>query len=155
MPQVANLLEQHYHDTEPNHRHHFLCGIAAALGATRLARFFDSGDEGGFVCKACGWHHEYAVYNEKMAVYASPVAPGAYRDFVGDDAALLDYREGAPNRADGFVVPSNQFLGLAAQRILRLVTEAEDTENTRRLSHFLGSYACTKCGEITQLSEAA
>jgi hypothetical protein len=81
-----------------------------------------------------------------MAIYARDPTPSAVRP--ADDKGLSDYKEGAPSRADGFVVPiaENNVLDARTASLLSLAKHAPSPEPALLLRHFVGSFVCGKCG---------
>ncbi|WP_346912230.1 hypothetical protein [uncultured Roseibium sp.] len=153
---IAELCRQAYENAEdPDEGRYFLSGAIAAMGDRNLARLLESGDEGSFECGNCAWQHEYIIFGRRMACYASPVEPcGTKARVPEDDRAMLDYREGAPTRADGFVLACE---GIANERpggrALQFVESKGDAENEHRLRLFMGRYLCRKCGSLKPLTK--
>jgi hypothetical protein len=124
---------------------YLLSGIAAADGLLSIARLLNYGDEGLLQCTSCSQDYEFIRFGERMAIYAgdptSAVRPA-------DDKGLSDYKEGAPSRADGFVVPiaENNVLDARTASLLSLAKHAPSPEPALLLRHFVGSFVCGKCG---------
>ncbi len=152
---IAVLCTQAYQVAEdPEDRRYFLAGLMAAMGDRSLALLLEHGDEGGFSCHKCDWQYEYSMYEQGLACYASPVGPSEmYARTPGDDPAFLDNKDGAPNRADGFVQPREEFRAdTPGSYAMELVKTSRDQENGRRLRFFTGTYLCRKCSTRTQLA---
>lgn len=148
---IAELCAEAYESAgDPDERGVLLSGVAAALGDQDLAQLFNHGDQGCFCCANCGWDYEYATYGERIACYAAPVGPGeSYARAPGDNPLFLDYKDGAPNRADGFVRPcaALDMNDPAAARIYGLASAAD----LSRLKRFKGAFPCQRCGAVTPL----
>jgi hypothetical protein len=82
-----------------------------------------------------------------VAIYADEVWPPTtpVRD---TSRAFLDYKEQAPSRFDGFMVPvaDRDVADNRAAVLLSLADRASSNEAGVLLRHFLGSFACCKCG---------
>jgi hypothetical protein len=123
-----------------------LSGIAAADGLLSIARLLNYGDEGLLQCTSCSQDYEFIRFGEQIAIYARDPTPSAVRP--ADDKGLSDYKEGAPSRADGFVVPiaENNVLDARTASLLSLAKRAPSPEPALLLRHFVGSFVCGKCG---------
>jgi len=150
---IAALCTRAYEAADrPEDQRCFLSGVVAAMGDRRLAQMLEHGDEGGFSCQNCDWEYEFAVYEQGMAVYASPVRPGEmYARAPGDDPGLLDYKDGAPNRADGFVEPREE-LSAVGSHAMALAEASNDQKSRRILKLYEGTYHCRKCNSRTRLA---
>lgn len=123
---------------------YFLSGMAAADGLPDLARLLQSGADGVLSCASCGWHYEYLLFDDRVAIYADDHEPGTT---VGrspaDDAGLQDYRDGKPTRSDGFLSPISKTEDIADERIkalLVLANKAPSPTPAMLLRNFLGSF---------------
>lgn len=121
---------------------HLLSGIAAADGLFPLARLLDGGREGEFRCSSCGCRHEYRLFGDRIAIYAGKASA------TRDDRLLLDFKEHAPSRSDGFMVPAGEgdVSDRRAAALLALASRAPSPEPVLLLRHFLGIFRCGKCG---------
>ena len=152
--EIAELCRQAYENTEdPDEGRYFLSGAIAAMGDRGLAQLLESGDEGNFECGKCAWQYEYVTFGHRLAFYASPVGSGETHACVSSgDRAMLDYRDGVPTRADGFVFACE---GIATEtpagRALQFVEAKGDVENEQRLRLFKGTYLCRKCGSVKSM----
>jgi hypothetical protein len=122
-----------------------LSGIAAAEGLLGLSRLLESGAEGRLWCAACDWSYEYHLYGDRVAIYAEPApdSGSAYNEHV-----MLDYKDEAPSRADGFIVPAGRD-GVCDARALRLLSLADRSPSPEPgllLRSFLGHIQCCRCG---------
>lgn len=151
---IAELCAQVYKVAEGRPSRDMISGVAAGLGDRKLARLFSFGNDGTFNCGICGWEYQYTIYDHRMACYASPVGPKIkFRAVSSAESAMLDYQDGAPNRADGFVQPSDgKVLREAAKKITQLTTMRHDDDNAGKLWLFTGTYRCTKCDALIRLS---
>jgi hypothetical protein len=131
------------HDTIP----YLLSGIAAADGLSDVARLLTFGSSGWFRCSSCGWRYEFLRFGDRVAVYADEVWPPT-TPVHNTSRAFLDYREQAPSRFDGFMVPvgDRDVTDERAAALLCLADRAPNKEAGVLLRHFLGSSACCKCG---------
>ncbi len=154
--EIAELCRHAYEKTEdPDEGRYFLSGAIAAMGDRNLARLLESGDEGSFECGNCAWQYEYIIFGRRMACYASPAGPGdTYARASGEDRGMLDYRDGVPTRADGFVFACEGIVSdTPAGRALQFVEAKGDAENGHRLRLFKGRYLCRKCGTLKPLAK--
>jgi hypothetical protein len=119
---------------------HLLSGIAAADGLLDLARLLSCGSEGQFTCSFCGWRYQYILFGDRVAIYA----------YDGDDEtrSLRDYKERAPTRSDGFLVPAadNEIFGPRTAALLSLSQRAMSGEPALLVRNFLGHFRCCRCG---------
>ena len=128
------------HDVIP----YLLSGIAAADGLLDLARLLAFRSSGRFRCSSCNWAYEYIRFGDRVAVYADEAASQAAFAEIG--RAGPDYKEQAPNRCDGFMVPvAGDPSDLRAAALLSLADRASSKEAGVLLRHFLGSFVCRKC----------
>jgi len=152
---ISEICAQAYIQSDsPDDRPYFLSGVAAAMGDRPLAQLFKFGDEGMFRCVKCEWDHDFARYDDRLAVYASDAAPGETSEgIVGENRSFLDYKDGKPNRADGFVKPCDalDLSNPAVARLHNLTSAQDDKESATKLSNFTGTYACQNCGTTTRL----
>jgi hypothetical protein len=126
-----------------------LSGIAAADGLLNLARLLNLGPQGQFRCSSCNCGHEYIMFGDRVAFYAEEdKPPQANAAADGRDRALLDYKEHAPSRSDGFMVPAaaGEAFGGRATALLSLADRAQSPEPALLLRSFLGSFLCCRCG---------
>jgi hypothetical protein len=123
---------------------YLLSGIAATDGLLPLARLLNDGAEGQFSCPVCGWGYEYALFGDRIAIYADPTeSPRTY------NARLLrDCEDKAPSRADGFIAPAEpgDISDPRAQRLLSLADRSPSPVASLLLCNFLGRIQCRKCG---------
>lgn len=126
---------------------YLLSGIAAADGLIGIARLLNIssiyGDEGWFRCSSCGWGYEFIRFGERFAVYADTP-----RGAPHDDKGSSDLQDGAPSRADGFMMPITEDGALDPRlaALLALAKRAPSPESALLLRHFAGSFVCCKCG---------
>jgi hypothetical protein len=126
-----------------------LSGIAAADGILGLARLLNLGPQGQFGCSSCNCEHEYILFGDRVAIYTDEdEPPPADAAACGRDRALLDYKEHAPSRSDGFMVPvaDGEALEGRATALLSLADRAQSPEPALLLRSFLGSFLCRRCG---------
>ncbi|MEP6018988.1 MAG: hypothetical protein ABJ251_10985 [Paracoccaceae bacterium] len=153
---IFELCMQSYKDTQdPSSRGYFLSGAAAAKGDRHLAQFLSYGDEGCFGCGHCRCVYDFVMYDQRMACYApQDDMDEADLRVRWKSPMLLDHRDGAPNRADGFVQPCTDLEpGSPAQNVLALAQAQNDPGNETRVRLFKGSYHCTNCDTLTQLAQ--
>jgi hypothetical protein len=131
------------HDSIP----YLLSGIAAADGLFDLARLLTFRSSGWFRCSSCGWRYEYLCFPDRVAVYADEVWPPT-TPVQDTSRAFLDYKEQAPSRCDGFMVPveNREVTDERAAALLSLADRAPSKEAGVLLRHFLGDFVCSKCG---------
>jgi hypothetical protein len=126
---------------------HLLSGIAAADGligiASLLNSFFIYGGEGAFTCSSCGWGYSFIQFGERFAVYAD-----APRGAPHENKGSSDLKDGAPSRADGFMMPitEDDVLDARVADLLTLAKRAPSPELALLLRHFAGSFVCCECG---------
>jgi hypothetical protein len=123
-----------------------LSGIAAADGLLDVARLLQEGDrgEGGFRCSSCDWPYEFIRFGERIAVYAEAMT----RDEPTPNRSGLDWKEGMPSRADGFMAPitENDAVDARIEALLALASQAPSPEPAMLTRHFAGTFLCCKCG---------
>jgi hypothetical protein len=128
---------------------YLLGGIAAADGLLNLASLLNSGSDGRFRCSYCDGSYEYILFGDRVAIYAdenaSPMEPA---QATGESRALRDFREQAPSRSDGFMVPAgdSEVSDSRAVALISLADRALNAEPALLLRNFLGSFLCCKCG---------
>lgn len=152
LPEIRVLCERAFrentHDEEA--APYLLGGVAAADGHFGLARLLHSGSEGVFKCPECEWTFEYLQFGDRIAIYALDRAPREAGVRSRDkDSSLLDYKAGAATRCDGFIVPIGTADDAPDRRIATLIELAQSAPDERAailLRHFLGRFACPKCG---------
>lgn len=123
-----------------------LGGIAAAERHVDLASLLFQGKEGALRCTHCSWGYQYVLFGNQIALYAdesSPPISGAYGR--ADSRLLLDFREGAASRADGFIVPAGDKLAPSTMRLLLLANCGQVLQPAVLLRNFLGSFRCQRC----------
>ncbi len=126
---------------EEDARIYLLSGIAAADGLHDLASVLKCGEEGWFGCPSCDWGYEYILFGDRVAIYAD--SEGAR------DGAADDYKDGAPSRADGFMIPVEACAAIADARAAALLGLAERAAGAKAAlltRTFLGRFRCCKCG---------
>jgi hypothetical protein len=120
---------------------YLLSGIAAADGLHDLAGVLQCGDDGWFKCPSCDWGYEYALFGDRVAIYADEEEPGA-------DRTLEDYKEGSASRADGFMMPleADSVVTGAGATLLDRAKRAAGPKAELLVRAFLGRFRCRKCG---------
>jgi len=126
---------------------YLLSGIAAADGLLSLAFLLTCGADGRFRCGSCDWEYEYRLFEDRMAIYAHESE--GHESTGAEDRVRMDYKDGAPSRADGFMVPvgNGQALGFAVLALLELADRASNPRPALLLRNFVGSLLCCKCGK--------
>jgi hypothetical protein len=121
-------------------------GIAGADGLLSIARLLNYGDGGLFECASCGQNYEFIRFGERIAIYAEERTRSAVRP--ADDKSNRDYKQGAPSRADGFMVPitESDVLDGRTATLLSLAKHSPSPEPILLLRHFAGSFVCCRCG---------
>jgi hypothetical protein len=119
-----------------------LGGIAATEGLVELGRLLFSGQDGLLTCGHCGAPYQYGLFGHRVALYADDAAGSNMR---ADSRPMLDYREGAATRADGFIAPVEDRLTPTTLRLLSLADRAQAPQPAVLLRNFLGSFHCTRC----------
>jgi hypothetical protein len=128
---------------------YLLSGIAAADGLLDLARLLVYGSQGPFRCSSYDWEYEYILFEDQIAIYADentpPIAPTPP---ASEGRALRDFKEHAPSRSDGFMVPAgdDEVFDPRVAALLSLADRAPSPEPALLLHNFLGSFLCCKCG---------
>jgi hypothetical protein len=122
-----------------------LGGVAAADGLYDLASILNSGTsgDGQFCCQFCDWRYEYALLNDRIAIYADE--DGSHKE----DRLLVDFKAGTPSRADGFLVAIAADARVTDGRtaaLLALANRAASPKPALLLRNFLGRFKCCKCG---------
>lgn len=130
---------------------YLLSGIAAAEGLLSIARLLNYGNEGLFKCASCGQGYEFRRFGERIAIYAEDPTRGAVRP--ADDKGHSDYQEGAPSRADGFMIPITEdgVLDARVAALLALAKRSPGPEPALLLRHFAGTFVCCTCGVQGQM----
>jgi hypothetical protein len=149
LPAVRALCERALLENLEDHEiiPYLLSGIAAADGLLDLARLLTFNSAGWFRCLSCGWRHEFLCFGDRMGVYADEA--GSRTTFVQNtNRAFLDYKAQAFSKCDGFVMPARDrdVTDERAAALLSLADRASSEEAGVLLRHFLGSFACGKCG---------
>ena len=122
---------------------YLLAGIAATVGLYDLANTLAHGVEGTFKCSSCDWTYEYHLFKDRIAIYAEEEINRYCK------AHLDDYEDGAPLRADGFMLPIAVDERIADRRVaalLELASRATVPIPMLLLRNFLGRFDCRKCG---------
>ncbi len=122
---------------------YLLSGIATACGLHDLASVLKCSEEGWFSCSSCDCGYEYILFGDRVAIYANPEERG------NADKAALDYKDGAPSRADGFMMPVEPGAAIADPRaaaLLALAGRAANPKAALLTRAFLGRFRCAKCG---------
>jgi hypothetical protein len=128
---------------------YLLSGIAAADGLLNLARLLNCRSEGRFKCPSCNWAYEYVQFDDRIAIYADEEQPPlAAATGTGEDRVLRDFKEQAPSRSDGFMVPvgDSEAFDPRTAALLALADRAPSREPALLLRNFLGSFFCCRCG---------
>src|SRR5262245_30723895 len=125
---------------------HLLIGVAAADGLFSIARLLNDHavyDQGGFTCSSCDWGYSFIRFGDRFAVYADTPRGAPY-----DDRDSSDLKDGAPSRADGFMIPitEDSDLDIRVAALLALAKRAPSPDPALLLRHFAGSFVCCKCG---------
>jgi len=148
LPRISALCErvllESIDDDLGRERYVLLSGIAAAEGLLGLSTLLNYGTEGWLRCAACDWNYQYALYGERIAVYADPPPESQ----SGYERVTLDFMEEAPSRADGFIIPAGRddVSDARALRLLSLGDRSPGPEPGLLLRSFLGHIECCKCG---------
>jgi hypothetical protein len=144
LPAIRRLCERALRENQDaDTERYLLSGVAAADGLSDLARLLSYGPEGMFACGACGHGYEYILFGDQLAIYADALTGSAIVD-----RGVADYSEGAPSRADGFVVSIENIDPCEDDRVKALYALAEETtpEGVPLLRRLLGEFVCVKCG---------
>jgi len=123
-----------------------MSGVAAADGLIGIARLLNDHavyDQAGFTCSSCDWGYSFIRFGERFAVYADTPRGAPY-----DDRDSSDLKDGAPSRADGFMIPitEDSDLDIRVAALLALAKRAPSPDPALLLRHFAGSFVCCKCG---------
>ena len=151
--EIAELCANVAQNGDPDQKLHALEGVAASLGDHKLAVLFSQGRDGQFRCEHCQSGYSFLVFGDRMAFYTMPDANAdGLRIFTGEEFSTMDYRDGAPNRATGFVQPYRAGKRTpAAHRIADMLATQADEENAALLGLFTGTFECAKCGKTSGL----
>lgn len=155
LPEIGSLCERTFHEhlVDEYIPRYLLSGIAAAEKFTQLADLLESGEDGYFTCCACGAGFDYIMFGDRMALYIAPSRPAVVMD-PGNENSVLDFQDGEPKRADGFVIPYHdleQNSTPALDRLIVLAQQAENPELECLLRSFLGKFTCPQCDETCQV----
>jgi hypothetical protein len=125
---------------------YLLSGIAAADGLLSIARLLSYRNEGRFKCASCSQGYEFMRFGARIAIYAEDPTRTAVQP--ADDKRFSDYKEDAPSRADGFMVPiaESDVLDARTAALLSLAKHVPNPEPILLVRHFAGSFDCCKCG---------
>lgn len=153
LPRIRDLCEKAFNENlhDEDAPRYLLGSVAAADGLLSLGRLLHYGFEGMFRCSSCERLHEYMLFGDRLAIYASDDAleESAFQPMDERNRLLSDYKDGAPTRSDGFVSPIVQAHEVTDERITALLGLAEralDPKLPLLLRHLLGSFSCTRCG---------
>jgi hypothetical protein len=157
IPSIGSLCERALleHAADKDWALCLLAGIAACDGLWGVAPSLNSGVEGLLRCSACRWPYEYSLYGDRVAIYSESAAYGealaaGRSTWVGEtDRAVEDYKDGAPSRCDGFIIPARGDEA-SDSRTLKLLSLADRSTSAALgllLRCFLGRIACCKCGQ--------
>jgi hypothetical protein len=116
---------------------HIPSGIAAADGLHNPASLLDSGSEGQFSCTSCGWRYQYILFEDRVAIYA--------HEGADETRSIHDFKQHAPSRCDGFIVPVADNEALDSRTAARLSQRTPSAQPALLLRNFLGSFHCCKC----------
>lgn len=153
LPQIRALCARAYLENlrDGDASNHLLSGVAAAEGLIDLAHLLEGGAESGFNCSFCGWGYESQQFGERVAFYADERPPDeTYSRVPESDRALLDYKDGLPSRADGFLSPVPGAEDLQDERaagLLDLAMKSDDPRLPLLMRNYLGRFVCAKCGK--------
>ncbi len=126
-----------------------LGGIAAAERHLDLGSLLYQGQDGALRCTHCSWGYHYVLFGNQIALYAEDGSPPISAAYAGTDSRLLlDIKEGAASRSDGFIVPAGDEKTLApsTMRLLLLANRGQVPKPAVLLRNFLGSFRCRRCG---------
>jgi hypothetical protein len=125
-----------------------LGGIAAADGYLDLGHLFYQGKEGWLKCTHCRLDYQYALFGTQVVLYAEERSstPAA----AIDQRPLLDLKEGAASRCDGFVTPvdDDKVLAPSIGQLILLADRAQSRVPGILLRNFIGSFRC-RCGDAS------
>ncbi|NNJ76383.1 MAG: hypothetical protein HKP56_14645 [Anderseniella sp.] len=155
LPEIGSLCERTFHEHSDDEYipRYLLSGIAATEKLIKLASLLESGEDGYFACSACGAGIDYIVFGDRMALYSVQSQPAPVSD-AGNENSVLDFQDGEPKRADGFVFPYHdleQNSTPAIDRLIALAQQAENPELEFLLRNFLGKFTCPQCEETCQV----
>ena len=144
LPRLSQICEQAFLDNLRNESAltPLLGGLASAEGQLELGALLFSGTDGPLTCAHCGAGYQYILFGNRVALYADDVAGSSMH---ADSPPNLDFREGAPSRADGFIVPVKDRLTPTTLRLLALADRAQAARPAALLRNFLGSFRCRRC----------
>jgi hypothetical protein len=126
-----------------------LRNIVAADCLFSLAHLLaDAGDSGRIRCSSCGWVYEFGAFEDllgsRWAIYANE-----RKDRIAySSSAMRDFREGRPDRADGFIDAASldTVFEPLTSALLALAARVPNPRPTLMLRHLLGTFCCCKCG---------
>lgn len=150
LPTVSRICEQAFLENLQNENAMvpLMGGIAAAEGQLDLGNLLHQGSEGPLRCMHCAWNYEYILFGSQVAVYAKPESPPiSLADSGRDNRPVLDWKEGAASRSDGFIVPvaDDKTLTPFIVRLLLLANRGQAPKPAVLLRHFLGHFHCRRC----------
>lgn len=149
LPAVSKTCEQAFLENLQNESAMVpLLGGIAVEGHLDLGNLLHQGSEGPLRCMHCGWNYEYILFGSQVAVYAKPESPPiSPADSGRDNRPVLDWKEGAASRSDGFIVPvaDDKALTPAIMRLLLLADRGQAPTPAVLLRHFLGRFRCRRC----------
>jgi len=155
LPEIASLCERTFHEHSDDEYipRYLLSGIAATEKFIKLASLLESGEDGYFACSECGAGIDYIIFGDRMALYSVNSQPALVLD-PGNENSVLDFQDGEPKRADGFVFPYHdleQNSTPAIDKLIGLAQQAENPELEFLLRNFLGKFTCPQCEETCQV----
>lgn len=155
LPAIRSVCELafHEHSGDEHIPRYLLSGIAATEKLIKLASLLESGEDGYFACSECGAGIDYIIFGDRMALYSVQSQPALVSD-PGNENSVLDFQDGEPKRADGFVFPYHdleQNSTPAIDRLIALAQQAENPELEFLLRNFLGKFTCPQCGETCKV----
>ncbi|MDB5576213.1 MAG: hypothetical protein JWR80_1389 [Bradyrhizobium sp.] len=132
-----------------------LGGVAATEGHIDLSNLLYQGKEGSLRCTHCNWRYDYVPFGNQVALYAEQGPPISGAHGGADSPLLLDFKEGAASRSDGFIVPAEdgQTLAPSARQLLQLANLGQAPAVLLR--NFLGSFRCRRCGANVTICPSA
>jgi len=155
LPEIGSLCERTFHEHSDDEYipRYLLSGIAATEKLIKLAGLLESGEDGYFACSQCGAGIDYIVFGDRMALYSVKSQPAPVSD-PGNENSVLDFQDGEPKRADGFVFPYHdleQNSTPTVDKLIGLAQQAENPELEFLLRNFLGKFTCPHCEETSQV----
>lgn len=155
LPEIGSLCERTFHEHSDDEYipRYLLSGIAATEKLIKLASLLESGEDGYFSCSECGAGIDYIIFGDRMALYSVQSQPALGSD-PGNENSVLDFQDGEPKRADGFVFPYHdleQNSTPAIDKLIALAQQAENPELEFLLRNFLGKFTCPQCEETCQV----